>query len=196
MHSRFFAFSRQSLVLAPAAAAAASPASATAPSLAPTSSAATVVFAIPSVPVVAVFLVCGKLTGQPQRRGDRFRHRRRRFEGRFGWRRRRCWDHTLQPWPLGCGLARLTQRRPLQLGGQQSRRHSVGRRGEVHPIAGPHRCPVRRRQFLKGGLSRTQKFAKVNYLCLFGPVPCRRRHRAVFFPRREISHRSLSRLGL
>jgi hypothetical protein len=62
MHSRFFAFSRQRLVLAPAAAA--SEASATAPSLAPTSSAATVVLAIPGVPVVAVFLVCGELTGQ------------------------------------------------------------------------------------------------------------------------------------
>jgi hypothetical protein len=82
MHSRFFSFSRQVLVLAPAAAAAASAASATAPSLAPTSSAATVVLAITGVPVVVVFLICGELTGQPQRRGDRLR-----FEGRFGWRR-------------------------------------------------------------------------------------------------------------
>jgi hypothetical protein len=73
----FFSFSTQRLVLAPAAAAAASAASATAPSMAPSSSAAAaaVVPAIPGVPVVAVFMACGKLTGQSQRRGDRLRLR-------------------------------------------------------------------------------------------------------------------------
>ncbi len=42
-----------------------------------------------------------ELTGQSQRRGDRLRHRRRRFEGRFSWQRRRCRDDA------GAGTAPL-----------------------------------------------------------------------------------------
>ncbi len=76
----FFSFLTQRLVLSRAAAAAASAASAASPSMAPSSSAgaaATAGFpAIPGVPVAAVFMAYGKLSGQPQRRGDRLRHRR------------------------------------------------------------------------------------------------------------------------
>ena len=89
----FFSFLTQRIVHSPAAAEAASAASAASPSMAPSSSAgaaAAAVFpAIPGVPVAAVFMACGKLSGQPQRRGDRLRHRRWRFEGRLGRRRRR-----------------------------------------------------------------------------------------------------------
>ena len=40
----------------------------------------------------------------------------------------------------------------------------------MYTVAGPYRCPVRRSKLLKGGLSRTKEFAKVDYPCPSGPA--------------------------
>jgi hypothetical protein len=124
-----WSFRELKLVFSAVAAAAASAASASTPSS--ISSASTVVLVEPTVPVAVLFVVCGKLAGQPQGWGDWFRRWRWRFEDRFGRRRRRCRNHTLQPRPLGCWLAHLARSRTFQLGGQESRRHSTPARWDV-----------------------------------------------------------------
>jgi hypothetical protein len=130
-----WSFRELKLVFSAVAAAAASAASASTPSS--ISSASTVVLVEPTVPVAVLFVVCGKLAGQPQGWGDWFRRWRWRFEGRFGRRRRRRRNHTLQPRPLGCWLAHLARSRTFQLGGQESRRQSTPARWDV-----PHRRPI------------------------------------------------------
>ena len=148
--------------------AAATPTAAATTLVAAVSTAAAVMFDVDTVSTA--FLFGREHAGQPHRRRYWFRRRRRRLGGLPG--RRRCggWNDTLQSLPLGSRLADFSFVRPLQLGDQQPRRHSVGRRCEMHTVACPYRCPVRRSKLLKGGLSRTKEFAKVDYPCPSSPA--------------------------
>ncbi len=185
----FFAFLGSVLVLSAAAAAAASAASAATPSLASSSTAAAIVPAIPAVPVVAVLLWWGELSGQPQRRRHRLRCRRRRFGRRLHRRRQGPHFLALASW--------LQARQP--------------RPALTAPVLRPAVLPPPCRLATKDALRRRPK--PTSRLVLSAPVrgsqpnqrvckgqlplplwsgPWPRRRRAVFFPRREILHRSLS----
>ena len=132
------------------------------------STAAAVVFDVAAVSTA--FLFGRQHAGQPHWCCYWFRRRRRRLDGLPDRRRSGGRHDTLKSLPLGSRLAGFSFVRPLQLGDQQPRRHSVGRRCEMHTVACPYRCPVWRSKLLKRGLSRTKEFAKVDYPCPSSPA--------------------------